>query len=111
MPLLEIIATEKTSEQTIATAVAFARQLGKMVIVVKDKEGFIVNRILLPYMNEAAYLFQEGVDTKHLDDIVKRFGMPMGPMNLLTKWGSTSAITSPTFWKVHMATACVSLRF
>ena len=87
MPLLEIIATEKTSEQTIATAVAFARQLGKMVIVVKDKEGFIVNRILLPYMNEAAYLFQEGVDTKHLDDIVKRFGMPMGPMELADEVG------------------------
>ena len=87
MPLLEIITTEKTSEQTIATAVAFARQLGKMVIVVKDKEGFIVNRILLPYMNEAAYLFQEGVDTKHLDDIVKRFGMPMGPMELADEVG------------------------
>ena len=87
MPLLEIIATEKTSEQTIATAVAFARQLGKMVIVVKDKEGFIVNRILLPYMNEAAYLFQEGVDTEHLDDIVKRFGMPMGPMELADEVG------------------------
>jgi 3-hydroxyacyl-CoA dehydrogenase/enoyl-CoA hydratase/3-hydroxybutyryl-CoA epimerase len=87
MPLLEIIATEKTSEQTIATAVAFARQLGKMVIVVKDKEGFIVNRILLPYMNEAAYLFQEGVDTKHLDDIVKQFGMPMGPMELADEVG------------------------
>ena len=87
MPLLEIIATEKTSEQTIATAVAFARQLGKMVIVVKDKEGFIVNRILLPYMNEAAYLFQEGIDTKHLDDIAKRFGMPMGPMELADEVG------------------------
>ena len=87
MPLLEIIATKKTSEETIATAVTFARQLGKMVIVVKDKEGFIVNRILLPYMNEAAYLFQEGIDTKRLDDIVKRFGMPMGPMELADEVG------------------------
>ncbi len=87
MPLLEIIATNKTSEETIATAVTFARQLGKMVIVVKDKEGFIVNRILLPYMNEAAYLFQEGIDTKRLDDIVKRFGMPMGPMELADEVG------------------------
>jgi 3-hydroxyacyl-CoA dehydrogenase/enoyl-CoA hydratase/3-hydroxybutyryl-CoA epimerase len=87
MPLLEIIASEKTSEETIATAVAFARQLGKMVIVVKDKEGFIVNRILLPYMNEAAYLFHEGIDTKRLDDIAKRFGMPMGPMELADEVG------------------------
>ena len=87
MPLLEIIATEKTSEETLATAVAFARQLGKMVIVAKDKEGFIVNRILLPYMNEAAYLFQEGIDTKRLDDIIRRFGMPMGPMELADEVG------------------------
>ncbi len=87
MPLLEIIATEKTSEETLATAVAFARQLGKMVIVVKDKEGFIVNRILLPYMNEAAYLFEEGIDPKRLDDVVKRFGLPMGPMELADEVG------------------------
>ena len=87
MPLLEIITTEVTSEDTLATAVAFARQLGKMVIVVKDKEGFIVNRILLPYLNEAAYLFQEGIDTKRLDDVVRRFGMPMGPMELADEVG------------------------
>ncbi|HBU38091.1 MAG TPA: enoyl-CoA hydratase, partial [Planctomycetaceae bacterium] len=48
---------------------------------------FIVNRILLPYMNEAAYLFQEGIDTKRLDDIVRRFGMPMGPMELADEVG------------------------
>ena len=87
MPLLEIISTEKTSEDTLATAVAFARQLGKMVIVVKDKEGFIVNRILLPYLNEAAYLFQEGIDTKRLDDVVRQFGIPMGPMELADEVG------------------------
>ena len=87
MPLLEIITTEKTSEETLATAVTFARQLGKMVIVAKDKEGFIVNRILLPYMNEAAHLFQEGIDTKRLDDIIRRFGMPMGPMELADEVG------------------------
>ena len=87
MPLLEIITTEKTSDKTLATAVAFARQLGKMAIVVKDKEGFIVNRILLPYMNEAAYLFQEGMDTEHLDSIARKFGMPMGPMELADEVG------------------------
>ena len=87
MPLLEIIKTELTSDETIATAVAFARQLGKMPIVVADKEGFIVNRILLPYMNEAAYLFQEGIETKRLDDIAKSFGMPMGPLELADEVG------------------------
>jgi len=87
MPLLEIITTDKTSQETLATAVTFARQLGKMVIVVKDKEGFVVNRILLPYMNEAAYLFQEGIDTKRLDQIVKKFGIPMGPLELADEVG------------------------
>jgi 3-hydroxyacyl-CoA dehydrogenase/enoyl-CoA hydratase/3-hydroxybutyryl-CoA epimerase len=87
MPLLEIIKTEKTSEETVATAVAFARQLGKMPIVVSDKEGFIVNRILLAYMNEAAYLFQEGIETERLDGIAKGFGLPMGPMELADEVG------------------------
>ncbi len=87
MPLLEIIKTDKTSNETIATAVGFARQLGKMPIVVGDREGFIVNRILLPYMNEAAYLFQEGIEPERLDRIVKRFGMPMGPLELADEVG------------------------
>ena len=87
MPLLEIIKTEKTSEETVASAVAFARQLGKMAIVVKDKEGFIVNRILLPYMNEAAFMFEEGIDPEHLDKVAKEFGMPMGPMELADEVG------------------------
>ncbi|MCP4853508.1 MAG: hypothetical protein GY903_03335 [Fuerstiella sp.] len=87
MPLLEIIKAEKTSDETVATAVAFARQLGKMPIVVADKEGFIVNRILLPYMNEAAYLFQEGIQPKRLDGIATGFGMPMGPLELADEVG------------------------
>ena len=87
MPLLEIISTEQTSDETIATAVGFARQLGKMPIVVKDGAGFIVNRLLTPYMNEAAYLFQEGIDVERLDRIATDFGMPMGPMELADEVG------------------------
>ncbi|MEO2016748.1 MAG: 3-hydroxyacyl-CoA dehydrogenase NAD-binding domain-containing protein [Fuerstiella sp.] len=87
MPLLEIIRTEKTSDETLATAVAFARQLGKMPIVVADREGFIVNRILLPYLNEAAHLFHEGIETKRLDNIATGFGMPMGPLALADEVG------------------------
>ena len=87
MPLLEIITTEHTSEATLASAVGFARQLGKMAIVVKDKEGFLVNRVLLPYMNEAARLFEEGIGIERLDSIAKDFGMPMGPMELADEVG------------------------
>ncbi len=55
MPLLEIIPTEQTSAETIVTAVHFGRKLGKTVIVVRDRPGFWVNRILTPYLNEAGY--------------------------------------------------------
>lgn len=87
MPLVEIIRAKHTSDETLATAVAFARQLGKMAIIVDDAPGFIVNRILLPYMNEAACLFEEGIETARLDDIATAFGMPMGPMALADEVG------------------------
>lgn len=82
MPLVEVIRGEKTSEKTIATVVKLSKKLGKTPIVVKDVAGFLVNRILLPYMNEAAYLLQEGADIKNIDAIIEKFGMPMGPFIL-----------------------------
>ncbi len=82
MPLIEVIRGEKTSEKTIATVVKLAKKLGKTPIVVKDVAGFLVNRILLPSMNEASYLLQEGADIKHIDHAMEKFGMPMGPFIL-----------------------------
>lgn len=82
MPLVEVIRGEKTSEKTIATVVKLSKKLGKTPVVVKDVAGFLVNRILLPYMNEAAYLLQEGADMKNIDAIIEKFGMPMGPFIL-----------------------------
>ncbi len=60
MPLLEVIATERTSDSVTATAVAYGKKLGKTVIVVNDGPGFYANRILAPYMNEAGRLLDEG---------------------------------------------------
>lgn len=82
MPLVEVIRGEKTSDQTIATIVKLSKKLGKTPIVVKDVAGFLVNRILLPYMNEAAYLLQEGAEIRRVDSLIERFGMPMGPFIL-----------------------------
>lgn len=82
MPLVEVIRGEKTSEETIDRAAAFARQLGKSPVVVNDGPGFLVNRLLLPYMNEAAVLLGEGVPIKAIDKKAKDFGMPMGPIEL-----------------------------
>ncbi len=87
MPLVEVIAHEKTSAQTIATTVAFARKQGKTPIVVKDGAGFYVNRILALYMNEAANLLLEGEPVEKLDKALTKFGLPVGPITLLDEVG------------------------
>lgn len=87
MPLAEIIAHEKTSDQTISTTVEFAKKQGKTPIVVKDEAGFYVNRILAPYMNEAANLLLEGESVEKLDKALVKFGFPVGPMQLLDEVG------------------------
>lgn len=87
MPLLEIIPTASTTPETIATAVQFGRRIGKTVIVVRDRPGFWVNRILTPYLNEAGYLFSEGVPMEVLDRVMTRFGFPVGPITLLDEVG------------------------
>lgn len=87
MPLVEIIPHEKTSDQTISTTVAFAKKQGKTPIVVKDKAGFYVNRILAPYMNEAATLLLAGEPIDKIDKALVKFGFPVGPMQLLDEVG------------------------
>lgn len=87
MPLLEIIKTENTSDEVVATAVAFGKKQGKTVIVVNDGAGFYVNRILAPYMNEAARLVAEGVAVDKIDKALVKAGFPVGPMTLLDEVG------------------------
>ncbi|HEX7673848.1 MAG TPA: 3-hydroxyacyl-CoA dehydrogenase NAD-binding domain-containing protein [Bdellovibrio sp.] len=88
MPLVEVIRGEKTSDETIATIYELTKKMGKMPVVVKDGPGFLVNRLLLPYMAEAAFLLQEGMDIAVVDKAyVKEFGMPMGPFELMDEVG------------------------
>ena len=82
MPLVEVIRGEKTSDQTVATLVALAKKVGKTPIVVRDCPGFLVNRILFPYMNEAMVLLEEGAELRAIDKAATDFGMPMGPITL-----------------------------
>ncbi len=82
MQLVEVIRGEQSSDQTIVTLVALARRIGKTPIVVKDCPGFLVNRILFPYMNEALALLEEGAEPRALDKAATKFGMPMGPITL-----------------------------
>lgn len=82
MPLVEVIPGEKTSEDTIAAVVKIAKKLGKTPIVVKNVAGFLVNRIILPYLNEAAFILQQGASIELIDKEIEKFGMPMGPFVL-----------------------------
>ncbi len=87
MPLVEVIRGAQSSADVIERTVLFARRLGKTVIVVEDKPGFLVNRLLLPYLNEAAYLLQQGMPPERIDAIAERFGMPVGPIELVDQVG------------------------
>ena len=87
MPLVEIIPHEGTSQETIARVVNFARKQGKTPIVVKDMAGFYVNRILAPYVNEAANLMLAGEPIEKIDAALVEFGFPVGPLALLDEVG------------------------
>jgi 3-hydroxyacyl-CoA dehydrogenase/enoyl-CoA hydratase/3-hydroxybutyryl-CoA epimerase/3-hydroxyacyl-CoA dehydrogenase/enoyl-CoA hydratase/3-hydroxybutyryl-CoA epimerase/enoyl-CoA isomerase len=92
MQLVEVIRGEKTSDETTATLVALAKQIGKTPIVVKDCPGFLVNRILFPYLNESLVLLEEGAGTRELDKAALAFGMPMGPVTLNDVVGLDTAL-------------------
>jgi 3-hydroxyacyl-CoA dehydrogenase/enoyl-CoA hydratase/3-hydroxybutyryl-CoA epimerase/enoyl-CoA isomerase len=83
MPLVEVIRGEKTSDKAIATTVAYALAIGKKPIVVNDCPGFMVNRVLFPYLNAFEKLVNDGADFIHIDKVMERFGWPMGPAYLL----------------------------
>jgi 3-hydroxyacyl-CoA dehydrogenase/enoyl-CoA hydratase/3-hydroxybutyryl-CoA epimerase/3-hydroxyacyl-CoA dehydrogenase/enoyl-CoA hydratase/3-hydroxybutyryl-CoA epimerase/enoyl-CoA isomerase len=92
MQLVEVIRGEKTSDQTVVTLVALAKRIGKMPIVVRDCPGFLVNRILFPYMNEALALLEEGAKPRDIDKAAETFGMPMGPITLHDLVGLDTAL-------------------
>ena len=87
MPLVEVIRGEATDPETVATVHALSVRMGKVPVVCRDGPGFLVNRILGPYLNEAGYLLVEGVPVEELDGAAKTFGMPMGPARLLDEVG------------------------
>jgi 3-hydroxyacyl-CoA dehydrogenase/enoyl-CoA hydratase/3-hydroxybutyryl-CoA epimerase len=87
MPLVEVIAGRDSSDAAVASMVALTRALGKTPVVVKDRPGFLVNRILIPYLNEAGLLLQEGVGFERIDRLVEAFGLPMGPFVLADETG------------------------
>nr|WP_086941072.1 fatty acid oxidation complex subunit alpha FadJ [Thaumasiovibrio occultus] len=87
MPLVEVIPHQTTSDRAIAAARCLALKQGKTPIVVADKAGFFVNRILVPYMNEAAHALLAGYSIDTIDDALLAFGFPVGPIALLDEVG------------------------
>lgn len=83
MPLVEVVKGKQTSDETVAIGVAFVKQIGKTPLIVSDSPGFLVNRILMAYGNEAGLLLEEGASADRVDRIMGSFGMPMGPFRML----------------------------
>jgi 3-hydroxyacyl-CoA dehydrogenase/enoyl-CoA hydratase/3-hydroxybutyryl-CoA epimerase len=87
MPLVEVARTSATSPAVVNMLTQWAASLGKIPVVIGDSPGFIVNRILVPYLNEAGMLVAEGMPVESIDRVMRRFGMPMGPLELLDQVG------------------------
>lgn len=87
MKLIEVVAGPQTSDETKECALAFARQIGKLPVLVRDSPGFLVNRVLFPYLLEAAEMFQDGVSAEAIDQALLQWGMPMGPLRLIDEIG------------------------
>ena len=92
MQLVEIVAARQTSPEVLQRALRFVQQIGKLPVIVKDSPGFLVNRILMPYLVEAGNLFEAGASVASLDAVMLDFGMPMGPMLLLDEVGIDVAL-------------------
>ena len=92
MQLVEVIRGEKTDDETVETVVKLAQRIGKTPIVMKDCPGFLVNRVLLPYMNESLLLLTEGATMDQIDKAATKFGMPMGPIALHDLVGTDVAL-------------------
>jgi 3-hydroxyacyl-CoA dehydrogenase / enoyl-CoA hydratase / 3-hydroxybutyryl-CoA epimerase len=87
MKLVEVVIGKETSEETRERALAFVRQIAKLPVVVRDSPGFLVNRVLFPYLLDAAELYENGVDAQKIDKALLDWGMPMGPLRLIDEVG------------------------
>jgi 3-hydroxyacyl-CoA dehydrogenase/enoyl-CoA hydratase/3-hydroxybutyryl-CoA epimerase len=87
MKLVEVVIAKQTSEDTRDRSLAFVRQIGKLPVIVRDSPGFLVNRVLFPYLLDAAELFESGADAATIDDALVQWGMPMGPLRLIDEIG------------------------
>ena len=82
LPLVEIVRGETSSEDSIQKAIAFTRRIDKLPLPCKSSPGFLVNRVLVPYLYEAMFAAADGIPIEVIDEAALRYGMPMGPVEL-----------------------------
>jgi 3-hydroxyacyl-CoA dehydrogenase/enoyl-CoA hydratase/3-hydroxybutyryl-CoA epimerase len=87
MKLIEVVVGRDTAEPTCERALGFARQIGKLPVLVQDSPGFLVNRVLFPYLLDAAEMFRNGLSAEEIDGALVEWGMPMGPLRLIDEIG------------------------
>jgi 3-hydroxyacyl-CoA dehydrogenase/enoyl-CoA hydratase/3-hydroxybutyryl-CoA epimerase len=87
MKLVEVVVAKQTSDETRDRSLAFVRQIAKVPVVVRDSPGFLVNRVLFPYLLDAAELFESGMEAEQIDRALLKWGMPMGPLRLIDEIG------------------------
>jgi len=87
MPLVEVVRGAHSADWAVATVHALAVRLGKVPVIVRDGPGFLVNRVLGPYLNEAGWLLAEGASVERIDRVARDFGLPMGPLRLIDEVG------------------------
>jgi 3-hydroxyacyl-CoA dehydrogenase/enoyl-CoA hydratase/3-hydroxybutyryl-CoA epimerase len=87
MPLVEIIVGEETSDKTIQAMIDLCKKTNKIPVIVKNSPGFLVNRILMPYLNEACMMYDQGVSIEYIDKAFVNHGFPMGPFMLMDTIG------------------------
>jgi 3-hydroxyacyl-CoA dehydrogenase / enoyl-CoA hydratase / 3-hydroxybutyryl-CoA epimerase len=87
MKLVEVVVAKETSQETRERGLAFVRQIGKLPVIVRDSPGFLVNRVLFPYLLDAAELFERGLEADKIDNALVQWGMPMGPLRLTDEIG------------------------
>ena len=92
-PLVEVVRGPQTSDSTVATAVGFAQSIGKMALVVGDGPGFVVNRLLMPYLTQAAELLLDGATIDQIESAATTFGMAKGPLHLIDEIGLDTAVS------------------
>lgn len=92
MQLVEIVVAKQTAPETVVATLAFVKGIGKLPVIVSDSPGFLVNRVLVPYLVEAGNLYTRGIPAHAIDSTMLDFGMPMGPLRLLDEIGLDVAL-------------------